>query len=279
MYKDAEKQREYNRRKQAERRARQRAEKNTTPLSVSASSSPSQLGVPGVEPPGIDEDILEVEVKTEEAPSAKLSLKDRLFGRAIPAIPQPVTPKRPASRASKKQSENLISTVLPTVIASFIATYSRQLLPEEYKACAPSMEECNGILAPLLAIIGRRVEVVGKASQDAIDITNSIICSIAYGTRAYIVYAEIKRANEQRDAKRAAEQRGSHQAESTGTSRDSTAGDVSRGQGSISSLNGHADNLESDTASRDSEAAIVANMLARDKYGRIGLGLLPRDLQ
>jgi hypothetical protein len=278
MYKDAERQREYNRRKQAERRARQRTEKNTTPLSVSASSSPLQ-GVPGVEP--LDgEELLTVEVKTDDTPAPKLTLKERLFG-SHPSVPQPLV-KKPATRASKKQSENLVSTVLPTVIASFIATYSRQLLPEEYKPCAPSMEECNGILAPLLAIIGRRVEVVGKASQDAIDITNSIICSIAYGTRAYIVYAEVSKLKEQREAKRtaesAAESRGSYQAANPGINGTGTAGDDNGSQGTIRSLNGHADNLESDTASRDSEAAIVANMFARDKYGRVGLGLLPREL-
>ncbi len=217
---------------------------------------------------------LQVEVNVPEQPVQKLSLKDRLFGNKATQASKPAT-KATAKRTAKKQENNLFSTVLPTVIASFVATYSRQMLQEPYKVCAPSREEVNGILAPLMAIIGRRVEIVGKASQDVIDVTNALICSIAYGTRAYITYVQIKQYEEQSHATNTASQPGgTYPNANAGITGYSASQDVGGGTGAIGSDNGVSDHPFGTQSDADREAALIADMLRRDKSGRVRLGLL-----
>lgn len=217
---------------------------------------------------------LQVEVNIPVQPVHKLSLKDRLFGNkaAQPAKKTPVARGR-----AKKPDNNLISTVLPTIIASFVATYARDKMPDPYKVCAPSQMEVNAMLSPIMAIIARRVEITGKASQDAIDIANALICSLAYGSRAYITYIQIKRmedaTNGSNSNRTSQPGPGSYQAESNAVSGASTGGNVPGWQSVSGNVNVPND---TDDASGDGnpEAAIFASMFERDKRGRVRLGLL-----
>jgi hypothetical protein len=225
----------------------------------------------------VEEPALQVEVNIpEQVPPQKLSLKDRLMGGKPPITSKPAVKAR--SGRTKKQENNLFSTVLPTIIASFVATYSQQMLQEPYKMCAPSREEVNGILAPLMAMIGRRVQIVGRASQDVIDITNATICSLAYGTRAYITYVQIKQYEEGLHATGTADtasQPGRTDSNTnTGATGYRTGQNVGGGQGPVGTLDRVSNDPVLSGSNGDSEAALIASMFERDKRGRVRLGLL-----
>ena len=214
----------------------------------------------------------------------KPTLKDKLFGDTIknPGAPAPA----PVKRSSKKE-DNLISTVLPTIIATFIATYAQQMLPEPYKACAPSQQECSAIFSPLMAMIGRRVQVAGKVSQDVIDFTNSLLAGIGFGVRSYVTYVQItNRIIDSKGASLEEEKKPSHPArkqrerpskqrseeESIGTSRPSEERSID-----IGSANSGDDVPDSGSGSEDDgeqEARAISSLLARDRRGREQLKLI-----
>ncbi len=253
-----------------------------------------------VVPPG-GESTLNVTVKADTTPRPKTTLRERLgLGGSKIATPTPVKKTPVKGKGSKP---NLVVTVLPTILASLIATYARDRIPVEYQPCAPTKAEVQAIIDPLLDIIGRRVEVAAQVSQDAIDLTNSLICMMAYGARAYITYVDIRKAKEagithepkQQDARAARlEQerrdyaevesdpeatlaRGlkAYQAQASGTDRN-TVGVTSSGSGvpvNGATSNG-AGNPADDRELRDYEAGLIANMFARDREGRVRLGNL-----
>lgn len=276
MAKTAEEIRESNRRRSAAYRERKKQRAAALP-----SAGEIENQVVDIEPE-IQPD-LQIEVNAPESATPMKSLKERLFGGfgAKSAAPPPAIKK-----ARKKQQDNLISTVLPTVLASFIATYAQDMLPAEYKVCAPSSAEMNAIIAPLLAIIGRRVEIAGKASQDVIDITNAIVASAAYGARAFITYKLIKKEGAAGYAEHEQRQRREYreriereardiEAAAHGAGGDSSYSDEPGQRSAVSDSNGDANDPYGDSANGGGEAAIIANMLRRDKQGRVRLGLLP----
>lgn len=263
------------------------------------------LPVPGG---GVEDGQLLVEVKQNEIPpKPKASLRDRLG----------LTPKQttkatlPVSKSKTKQApqQNLITSVLPTVTATLIATYARDRIAPEYQPCAPTKNEVEAILGPLMNIIGRRVEVAAAVSQDTIDISNAVLCAMAYSVRAYVTYVDIKKAAElgtttdelakQRQAeykkkldKEAADyerdnepelnperlKQGllSYQAANNGTggnpSRVNEPRPVEPVDGPISYDPSNPDDARK---LRDYEASLVGQMFVRDRAGRVGLGLLP----
>jgi len=231
---------------------------------------------------GGGEDII-VDVQ-EPPPPPKKSWKERMLERIqdkaeIAKLPQ---------KSHKKQKENMLTTVLPTVTCSFAAVYSRNLFHNPYKPCAPSQDEVSGILGPLFEILGRRIEIYGKVSQDVLDVTNSIVCGFVYGIRAATTAMQIKDLiNDEvelssRRKQSAESQQGSYQDtpvraigdnhsyaqqpayETTTTGNDSGEFDD--------------DNAGSEEG-REYEARQVAQMFKRDRTGREGLGLLPRRVR
>lgn len=228
-----------------------------------------------------DPDALTVDVSGLPEPP-KVSLMERMFGKFQGGSQASTSTKKAGRPAKKRGSDNLITTALPTVIASFVATYSSHLLPKEYKACAPSMEEVSAVLSPLLAIIGRRVEIAGRASQDVIDLTNSVIAGLMYGTRAFMVYMQIKMEKQEpgyaerirREYREQLEREArNYQDESVRTAGFSSEHDEQGGAVHRSNGVSHSDNGGSQGTA--SEADIIAAMFARDKRGRAQLGLLP----
>src|SRR5258708_2513953 len=103
-----------------ERMAAYRARKKQEKLNASGGVSKTPGGaapVAGmVAPPGADvDDVLQVEVKGATTEASKLSLKDRILGKAQA---QPAASPLKRGRGGKTK-ENAIVTVLPAVIASF----------------------------------------------------------------------------------------------------------------------------------------------------------------
>ena len=262
----------------------------SNPVAVGNMTGGGPVGAADATPPVGGEPDLSIDVKVDAGAPKKLSLRERLgLGGKATATPA----KRPAVKRGKQ--ENLIVTLLPTLGATLIATYAKDRIPVEYQACAPSQEEVQRIIGPLIDIIGRRVEVAAQVSQDAIDLTNSLICGIAYGLRAYVTYVEIKKDRERHANQKAAtytEPRAvgndsqpeptltgglrAYQATNSGASGNS-AGIVSVGSRepeprATSNGTGVSDD---DTELRSYEAGLIADLFERDKQGRKNLGLLP----
>jgi hypothetical protein len=259
---------------------------------------------PGATPAAGDSETegLQVTVKSDETPKPQLSLKDRFmqkFGQPSPTSTASPA-KKPAGRA--KKSENLISSAMPSVVAAFIATYSQDMLQDPYKPCAPSKDEVSGIIGPLFDVLGREIEVTGKASQNTIDLINSLLCAMMYGLRAFVTYKQIK--NQEYPANEAEAKARAHQTYLDKLNReareyDAVANEPGPGSyptspfraigGSSSSdassapthaAKNDAERLSSgpdddDTERGNNEADLISSMFARDKQGRVRLGLLP----
>lgn len=206
-----------------------------------------------------DGEDVQVEVIAPDEPP-KRSLKERLFGASFEQAPKKKAPTR-AKKTSRQ--EEMIKSILPLVASGFVATYGQYLLPEEYRLCAPSVEETSGILAPLFNILSRRIEVYGEISQDAIDIIIAAIAATTYGTRAVGTYLQLR--DEIRNSTNA----------SSGTARPRTGHDdkeVQKAKHGNGSNTISQDNL---TENGNSEVDLIADMLNRDRSGRVRLGLLP----
>jgi hypothetical protein len=287
-YRDKEQQREYNRRYKREQRARQRLQQQSTPSSVPVPVQPKPESESEPQPgQGQEQDALHVVVNAGEE-SPKLSLKERIL-KKLQAEPTPTK----AKRGKAKDEKNILTSTLPILLSSFIATYAQNALPDEYKACAPSREEVTAILSPIMNIIGRRLEVTGKISQDATDVLAALLATVAYGTRAYILYTDIKKLKAEgftvehkqqyTVAYRADEQQpGNYQATGDGLARHAdsrhqfaTVADGAANHGEYSS----AGTDIGATEGRDREALIIADLFARDKQGRVRLGLLKPDIR
>jgi hypothetical protein len=237
----------------------------------------------------------EVEVKVEESPAApRRSLKDRLLGVVKPTPEKSATPKR--KPVPKRGQENLLVKLLPPLFATLIAAWAKDKFPDPYKPCAPSKQEVGDMLGPLWNIIGRRVEVYAEVSQDAIDLTNALICAIAYATRAYVTYVQIKqeeklfepirKASSEIEKQPAREYAAgvpepslsnglrAYQSASNGTG-GNPAGEHEPGPGSESYYGNGTDLVDGSPELRNWEAQQISELFRRDKQGRVGLGLLP----
>lgn len=287
----ATQQRAKNAEKQKAYRAKQKAKVNVPLNTPDASEEDEGL-------PLASGDALEVDVIAEEQPvEERLSFFQRTMQRLQgDAVEQP----KPRGRG-RKSKENLLVTALPTVLASLICTYASQMLPDEYKACAPQQSEVTGILSPLMEIIGRRVEVVGKVNQDATDIISSIICAFMMSARMYITYIDIKKSQEYTPHAQNKQQSYDRSVERERAIYDEQPVDLSNG---IRSYQNAAQRIANNGASHDeqpknayvsendaqdngadasfnsgqselSEAEKVALLFKRDVQGRQQLGLLP----
>lgn len=226
-----------------------------------------------------------VEVKAQ--PPQKPSLRERLgLGGAPGSVPNVV---KKATKGKQVTGQNLVSSLLPTILASIVVTWARDRIPEEYQACAPTKNEVDSIIGPPMDIIGRRITVAAEVSQDLVDLTNALVCGMAYGARAYVTYVQIKKQKE-------SEQHG--QQPITSSERDSYAGGLRAYQGQSNGtdrapvgvpgggpgqpVNGPAGNgayhRVDDPEPPGAEAAAISDLFKRDIEGRRHLGLLPRTV-
>lgn len=227
------------------------------------------------------EEIPEITVKppdAKETPTLTEKLKD--FAPKKTRAPR----KRPIK--GKQIDANLISKLAPTLVATFVATYSRQLTKDPYKVCAPSQQEVMTIIQPLFNILSRQIEITGQASETVIDLITCAIASIIFGTRAYVTYATIK---EQEHNGKSTGNVGNATASTTSASTSgkgargvSQAAKPDTGQDQSSSPNtsndtADASGTDSDNVQRD--VALFSDLFSRDIEGRVRLGLLPPRVQ
>lgn len=207
----------------------------------------------------------DVEIRATEP--AKKTLRERL-GISGGAKPVPL----PKSKRKTVNTSKLMIDVLPTLAASLIAAYCKDRLPVEYQPCAPTNAEVSAIIQPLMDMLSRRVAIAIQMSQDAIDITNSLIQALAYGVRAYVTFVQIrKKLKEEETHDRY--QRGYHdQTATVGTDTGDSGSGVTNAERFDVGRNGSSAGLD-DTELRNWEAEQVANLLRRDKQGRDERGL------
>lgn len=204
-----------------------------------------------------EKDIGALEVEVALSQVAPASLKDRLFGKSPVA-----SPPAPVKKGGRGGTNALIKSVLPPVVATFIATYSYTLVAEEYKPCTPTSDEVEAILSPLFAILARHVQIYGKVSQNVLDLITAGLAAIMYGTRAGRVYLDIKR------------KRGDHQEADHRIVRDRPGGPTAEEQKSAhGSHDGHTDAHQRNGENERPDALLASALLERDKHGRIALGL------
>lgn len=302
----AAQQKAYNAEKQRAFRAKQKAKNNPTSSSMGDTSNGVVSNGDSIAPL---EDALEVDVIEEAQPvEEKLSLFQRTMNKI--GLSQNEAPVKRTGRG-RKQKENLLITALPTVLASLVVTYATQMLPEEYEACAPKQEEVTGIIAPLMDIIGRRIEIVGKVNQDATDVISSILCALMMGVRMYVTYVEIRnegnphakaKPTREESYKRSLEREAELYADDSGSGQDDSIISLAQGmrnhqaarQGIVAdgdrtargAINAHDSENDANGGNAhsndgtgydaDSEASKVASLFRRDIAGRQQLGLLPR---
>lgn len=210
---------------------------------------------------------------TKEPPTLTEKLKE--FAPKRTRTPR----KRPIK--GKQIDANLISKLAPTLVATFVATYSRQLTRDPYKVCAPSQQEVMTIISPLFNILSRQIEITGQASETVIDLITCAIASIIFGTRAYVTYATIKEHENGKPLPNdgtttPASNSSNHSRSGTRGVSETTHLDTGQNQ-SVSPVAANdtadASNADSDDAKRD--AALFNDLFSRDIEGRVRLGLLP----
>lgn len=242
-------------------RAKKKAEAEG--IALSADNIPLESIEPGIQ----------VEVNVPEQAPQKQSLADKILGKInIQKAPAAKKTTRPS-----KAGNNLLSNTLPTIVAAFIATYSKDMIRDPYKPCAPSQDECSAMLAPLFAILAREIEVTGKASQNTIDLINAVICMLMYGIRAYITASQIKEmsnATASNSASNARADQGSlHRIDPNWSS--SIAATEAATTSEIDAAISYSNSADGATEGEAGEAAIISEMFRRDVAGRRRLGLLP----
>jgi hypothetical protein len=226
---------------------------------------------------------IEVEITPNEAP--KLSLKDRLFGGvAQPGAPTKAKTVKKGQRG-KQIDASLLAKTFPTMVASIVTNYSQKLIRDPYKPCAPSQQEVLGTIGPLFSILSRRVEIVGTASEDIIDLISSILAGLVAGVRIHITYLSIAEAIEKAKlnghASNSSVNAGRGQSIPV-TGRESQL-DTSREDSLLTGLvvrtdssdgDGYADLADGDSINAKPEAALFTELAKRDRAGRVRLGLL-----
>jgi len=222
-------------------------------------------------------DDLTIDVAENTAP--KPSLKERLFGVQV-ATPKSRTAKK--GQRGKQIDASLMSKVLPTMISASVAMYAQKLIKHPYKACAPTQQEVYGTVAPLFSILSRRIEIVGTASEDMIDLITALLTSLCTGIRIHITYLSIQEQIErakQHDGHvnvHANGRNASHDRRET-TINSSREDAISVGLGTNSSTDvtdGSTDITDGDSGTTKREAAMFAELFKRDMQGRKQLGLL-----
>lgn len=179
--------------KSRERRAREKAErgaqatKNTTQVVLPVDSESLAAGLPGA-----SDGTLEVEV-VEPGARPKQSFKDRMLARFVEPAGSVEKTKKPAAKKSGKKVEiNFLTKSLP-LISGLVASNAQNWFADEYKDCAPKRAEVVGILAPLINIVERRIQITGEMSEDAVDLIACGTSALGYSGRLYVTYSDIKR--------------------------------------------------------------------------------------
>ncbi len=230
-----------------------------------------------------EETIPEITVKPPDAKETP-TLTEKLKDFAPRKTRQPRAKRAPKG---KQIDANLISKLAPTIVATFAATYSRQLIQDPYKVCAPSQQEVLTIVSPLFNILSRQVEITGQASENVIDLITCAIASIIFGTRAYVTYATIKENEQNGTIPTTNESVNAKGFEKASNSRNESGGDSEEDYRNIRaseqvSTNGGNDSTDDstiDSSDTRRDAEIFSELFKKDVNGRIRLGHLPPRIQ
>ncbi len=238
----------------------------------------------------IEPNDLQVEITPNEAP--KLSLKDRLFGGTSTPLPGSPTKAKTVKKGQrgKQIDASLLAKTFPTMVASIVANYSQKLIKDPYKPCAPSQQEVVGVIGPLFSILSRRIEIIGTASEDVIDLISSVLAGFVAGVRIHITYLSIQEAIEKAKLNgHVANRVNGHTTNAgtgptpirlgeTGNQFDSSQADsLSTGLASgpsASDGDDYANSPNGDSINAKPEAALFTELAKRDRAGRVKLGLL-----
>src|SRR6266446_6804588 len=224
-----------------------------------------------------------VTVKDAE-PQPQKTLVDKMRAKFAPGTEQkPESVKQPITRGKPKP--NLMLTIFPGMVATFISTFLTDVYKDPYKPCAPTKDESLLIITPLFEEISRAIKVTGKIDQTTENLLNCVAMLALYGARAYQTYVQIKQKEKDNGNKA-----GTSTATSTKTADEYISGTDTRtirpdtvsvtspnaeGNGNSNASIGE----ESDTGRREREAALIHDMLKRDVEGRIRLGVLPARIR
>lgn len=181
---------------------------------------------------------------------------------------------------TKQIDANLISKLAPTIVATFIAAYSRQMLQDPYKVCAPNQQEVVSIVSPLFNILSRQIEITGQASENVIDLITCAIASIIFGTRAYVTYATIKEQETNGKLDANDDPRffpGNVPTNRSGGGSSKEAVSVTQPSESISphATNGVATDRTDDSEQVRRDVDLFGELFSKDIDGRVRLGMLP----
>jgi hypothetical protein len=226
------------------------------------------------------EPINPIEVDVKENDSPKQTLKDRIFGVNVASAPKTRTAKK--GTRGKQIDASLMSKVLPTMISGSIALYTKKLVRNPYKACAPTQQEVYGAVGPLFSILGRRIEIVGTASEDMIDLISALLMSLCTGIRMHITYLTIQeqiesmKVNGQYNTGNAngntAIRNGLETQEYTRETDNPINSD--NGVSSTGNINGNSNSDNGDSKLANREINMFAELSRKDRQGRVRLGLL-----
>lgn len=195
-------------------------------------------------------------------------------------IQEAVKRRSPSKSRGRKIDDNILKKVAPLLVATFVATYSRDLIDAPYKECAPSQQEVIAIVSPLFNILSRSLTIAGKMDDTTIDLIFCALASLMYGSRVYMTYSKIKEKEEH------ARLHGNVGTSSptTGTDRSQGGGEVRResypsngGSEQVGPLpsNGSVSIDTGDSEDARREAALFADLFSKDIDGRVRLGMLP----
>ncbi len=244
-----------------------------------------------IDPPVLDAD-LQVEITPNEAP--KLSLKDRLFGGTSTPLPGSPTKAKTVKKGQrgKQIDASLLAKTFPSMIAAMTASYAQKLIKDPYKPCAPSQKEVVDVIGPLFSILSRRIEIVGTASEDIIDLISSVLAGFVAGVRIHITYLSIQEAVEKAKLNGSNATRGNGNGHasthpSAGPIRIDTGTQFDTSQENLvpiglvvrtdsSDGDDYADSPNGDSGATKPEAALFADLSRRDRAGRVRLGLIAR---
>jgi len=141
-------------------------------------------------PPTEQEPAPNVTVKDAE-PQPQKTLVDKMRAKFAPGSEhKPEPTKQPTTRGKPKP--NLMLTVFPGMVATFISTFLTDVYKDPYKPCAPTKDESLLIITPLFEEISRAIKVTGKIDQTTENLLNCVAMMLLYGARAYQTYVQIK---------------------------------------------------------------------------------------
>lgn len=132
------------------------------------------------------------EVEDHQEPDKPRGLRDRfkaiMQGAADPQITA-TAPKTPRKKKEQIQQEFVDS--LAPLLAMLIAGGMHGMLVNPWKPVAPSRDEADSMVRPLVRILSRRLAVGGKITPDTLDLLLALLNIAIYAQRAYSTYQAI----------------------------------------------------------------------------------------